>query len=173
MKLKYKTIEKQESYGQLGSFGIHIEVAASENVLENLNNFDFRRIKNQASENILTYMQSVAKQQDPNTAIETTNNKKLLSIFEHPIYVEEISNEYCSDWCCKHLPWFVVYNAFGPIKIGWRKRVINIDWSKTIIHYTADELFPDERVTKGDKYIHANNLEKAKEYITKLNSYEG
>lgn len=81
------------------------------------------------------------------------------------IFVEEIPNGYCSQPCCVNLPWFIVTTPIGHIKIGWRKRVINIDWSKTIQKKTAAELFPNEDVTKGEQSIHAWSYEKAKEYL--------
>lgn len=95
--------------------------------------------------------------------------KELLDAFEgHEIFVEEIPNGYCSDYCCKHLPWFVVTTKVGRIEIGWRKRVIQIDWKESLIKTKARDLFPDENVTKEDTYIHAWGAEKAKEYIQRL-----
>ena len=80
----------------------------------------------------------------------------IISVFDgRDIFVEEIPNGYCSSYCCKHLPWFIVTTNKGRIKIGWRKRVINIDWSDSIIEEDADTLFPNEDVTKFDKTIHA------------------
>jgi len=94
---------------------------------------------------------------------------ELLNLFSaHSIFVEEIPNGYCSAWCCKHLPWFVVTTKLGRIKIGWRKRVINIDWTDSVIKKSAKDLFKEEDVTKGEKFIHAWSLEKAKEYIDVL-----
>ena len=106
---------------------------------------------------------------DPKTkgrAIEERNH--ILSLFDdNSIFVEEIPNGYCSEYCCKHLPWFIVTTKIGRIKIGWRKRVIHIDWSDTIISGDGETLFPEEskKTTVGDKYIHAWSYEKAKEYI--------
>lgn len=94
---------------------------------------------------------------------------EIISLFTgRAIFVEEIPNGYCSDYCCKHLHWFIITTNKGRIKIGWRKRVINIDWSDSIISENAETLFPSEDVTKFDKTIHAWGLEKAKEYIDKL-----
>lgn len=84
------------------------------------------------------------------------------------ILVEEIPNGYCSDWCCEHLPWFIVTTKVGRIKIGWRKRVLEIDWSDSAIKKTAKDLFAGEDVTKGDHDIHAWGYAKAKEYIDVL-----
>jgi hypothetical protein len=90
---------------------------------------------------------------------------KLLGLFEGPIFVEEIPNGYCSQACCIHYPWFIVTTKIGHIMIGWRKRVINIDWSKTTVKQTANDLFPNEDVTKIGHSIHAWGYEKAKIYL--------
>lgn len=92
--------------------------------------------------------------------------QNILKLFkDHKIYVKEIPNSYCSDYCCKHLPWFEVTTTKGTITIGWRKRVIEIDWSKSDVEKKSNELFLNEDVTKGDYYIHAWGYEKAQEYI--------
>lgn len=66
-------------------------------------------------------------------------------------------------------PWFRVETEIGPITIGWRKRVISIDWSETT-HTGKDilSLFQAESVTKEKTYIHAEGREKAIEYLSKL-----
>lgn len=93
----------------------------------------------------------------------------ILGLFgERKIYTREIPNGYCNGPCCIHLPWFLVTTSIGPIRIGWRKRVINIDWSETTQKKTADELFPDEDVTKDEHAIHAWGYDKAKEYLDKI-----
>ena len=102
---------------------------------------------------------------------ETATKEKadILALFgSRSVYVEEIPNGYCHEYCCKHLPWFIVTTRKGRIKIGWRKRVIHIEWTDTIIPENADILFPDEDVTKYDKIIHAWGYEKALEYINTL-----
>ena len=79
-----------------------------------------------------------------------------------------IPNGYCP--CDSCAPWFEVTTdiAKGNIAIGWRKRVINIDWSN--LWYVADipPLFKDEDVTKDENSIHAWGIEKAIEYLTKI-----
>lgn len=92
--------------------------------------------------------------------------EEILKLFEGKnIFVEEIPNGYCNQPCCVNLPWFIVTTPIGCIKIGWRKRVIAIDWARTIQRKTANELFPNEDVTKGAQDIHAWGYEKAKEYL--------
>lgn len=64
-------------------------------------------------------------------------------------------------------PWYNVQIASGPVfKIGWRKRVINIDWSST--GKALEHLFAGENVTKGSGHVHAWGYKKAAEYLKKL-----
>lgn len=83
----------------------------------------------------------------------------------HLIFIEETKNEYDN---FDVFPWFIAYTKLGRIKIGWRKRVINIDWQGSLIIGTANNIFPNEDTTKGDCYIHAWGYDKAQEYINKL-----
>ena len=106
----------------------------------------------------------------PETKVKYEETKKaLLDCFgDRAIYAQEIPNEYCDCYQCKQTsPWFMVTTTRGMIKIGWRKRVINIDWS-TMNREDAETLFPDEDVTKDGRLIHAWGYEKAKEYLNKL-----
>lgn len=93
------------------------------------------------------------------------------------VYMQELPNGYCPDggWCCLDSPWFKVTTPFGHIKIGWRKSVINIDWTESDIKLSGEKLFPDEKVTRGggyagdhDCFIHAHGNEKAVEYLRRL-----
>jgi hypothetical protein len=121
-------------------------------------------------EKIVKSIQEESMNLDPEYAEQAkTEKSEILSLFDNRvIFVEEIPNGYCSDYCCKHLPWFIVTTNKGRIKIGWRKRVIHIDWTDSIIKETSETLFPNEDVTKFDTTIHAWGLEKAKEYINLL-----
>lgn len=105
---------------------------------------------------------------------------KLLKMFEdeieelknlfgsEAIYTKQIENKYSDLGSFKFRKWLEVTTRKGVIVIGWRKRVVNIDWSRSDIKNTAHDLFPDEDVTKGDYYIHAWGINKAKEYIDVL-----
>ena len=96
-------------------------------------------------------------------------SKKFKGIFENAGFrytiLKGIPNEYCS--CDRCAPWFVVNTEFGRIIIGWRKRVINIDWSKIDSEAVLNiiNLFNEEDVTKGKTSIHAWGWEKAQEYL--------
>lgn len=106
---------------------------------------------------------------NPESAIAARDNRDgILSCFDGPVFSKELPNGYCSDYCCAHLPWFAVITKVGEIKIGWRKRVLEIDWSKSDNKQTASELFPSEDVTKGWQMIHAWGYDKAREYIKKI-----
>jgi hypothetical protein len=86
------------------------------------------------------------------------------------VILNETPNEYDPYEGCA--PWFIARLPFGDIKIGWRKRVINIDWSATKRDLTA--LFEGEDVTKGTYYIHAYGPHKAMEYLTGIRrAFEG
>ena len=77
----------------------------------------------------------------------------------------ETPNQYyqCDYYAC----WFNVNTIYGTgILIGWRKRVINIDWSQW--GYDFSYLFPDEDVTKWKNGIHAWGEDKAIEYLSKI-----
>lgn len=66
-------------------------------------------------------------------------------------------------------PWFKVETEVGSITLGWRRSVININWSETS-HTGKDilQLFAAEDVTRGETYIHAWGVEKAIEYLSKI-----
>lgn len=85
-----------------------------------------------------------------------------------PIYVREVDNEYCGPKCCPNRVWLLVTTRMGVVKIGWRKRVIEIDWSASDVTSTTEDLFAKEDVTKGERMIHAWGYEKATEYLTAI-----
>jgi hypothetical protein len=61
-------------------------------------------------------------------------------------------------------PWWLVKTGSGLITIGWRKRVICIDWSDTGI----SKIVTDDDVTKDSSMVHAYSLGKAAEYLKRL-----
>lgn len=62
------------------------------------------------------------------------------------------------------LAWWFVKTPCGWIKIGWRKRVINIDWSDTPIR----KIITEEETTKDESHVHAWSEEKALTYLKAL-----
>ena len=71
-------------------------------------------------------------------------------------------NQYCS--CDNCASWYNVHTPYGKILIGWRKRVIDIDWSSWGVDFNY--LFKKEDVTKSKSNIHAWGEKKAIEYLS-------
>jgi len=63
-----------------------------------------------------------------------------------------------------YFPWWLVKTQSGLIEIGWRKNVMQIDWSDTGVRA---EVTKDE-VTKDETGVHAWTEEKALEYLKEL-----
>ena len=98
-----------------------------------------------------------------------------------------LPNGYCNQDCCSHLPWFRFHTSDGDIIIGWRKRVISIEWQENFKPFDMD-IFNGENVTKwcenfshiptsinhgmltttGKRGIHAWGREKAIKYLKKV-----
>lgn len=60
--------------------------------------------------------------------------------------------------------WWFVKTCAGWIKIGWRKRVINIDWTDTPVRV----LLNNEQTTMSECLIHAWSTEDALRYLKQL-----
>lgn len=65
-------------------------------------------------------------------------------------------------------PWWLVQTKWGMIEIGWRKRVISIDWKDTPLREINLTL---EDVTKTETMIHAWTYIKAVEYLNSLRNH--
>ncbi|HBA71762.1 MAG TPA: hypothetical protein DCZ63_06090 [Geobacter sp.] len=165
--MEYVEAFSSESFGSNNSLGIKILVGSNQ-TLPNLRLPDIFDATHRAASLIESEIRFEMKKLDPNAAKETERNSQLLSCFDSPIYVEERPNGYCKDWCCRHLPWFVVTTKIGRFTIGWRKRVINIDWSDTTCKLAGSEIFAGEDTTIGFRFIHAWGLDKATEYVSKI-----
>lgn len=61
--------------------------------------------------------------------------------------------------------WWFVKTPVGWVEIGWRKRVINIDWEDTPVR----KIITDDYVTKSETNVHACGIAYALEYLTALN----
>ena len=100
-----------------------------------------------------------------------------------------LPNGYCNQDCCSHIPWFCFHTSDGDIVIGWRKRVISIEWQENFKPFDM-AIFNGENVTKwcenfshipksinhgvlnttGKRGIHAWGREKAIEYLKKVHN---
>lgn len=64
-------------------------------------------------------------------------------------------------------PWWLVETEHGLIKLGWRKRVIEIDWTSTGRRLPLTAI-TEEDVTKQDNLVHAWGYGKAVIYLQAL-----
>jgi hypothetical protein len=64
----------------------------------------------------------------------------------------------------KRDPWWLVQTPAGLVKIGWRKRVISIDWEDTPVRVEVTT----DQVTKDKTMVHAYSFGKAVDYVTQL-----
>jgi len=130
--------------------------------------YEETRVFRQCTEKVFYALEDLESIHDPEIQQRNQNEKEqLLACFgDRSIFVQDIPNEYLNR---PFYPvWHIVTTEIGHIKTGWRKRVIVIDWSQTIVDKKADTLFPEEDVTKDGQMIHAWGYDKAKEYIDKL-----
>lgn len=58
--------------------------------------------------------------------------------------------------------WYLAKTKWGLVEIGWRKRVISIDWEDAPLR----EVITQDDVTKNEHMVHAWNYAKAVEYMT-------
>lgn len=158
---------KEQSSGTYGHFEIEINVGATP--LPDLEQESIRYAAYDAVKLVKSAVMAAVVAANPDAQKRRVDERKeLIGLFPEPIHVEEIPNGYCSDWCCKHLPWFIVTTTIGRFKIGWRKRVILIEWKDTKGAKTSKELFEKEDVTKDERMIHAWTLQDARRYISAI-----
>jgi len=91
-------------------------------------------------------------------------------------FFEEIPNRYGPEGDAWYInqPWYKVHTLFGAMIVGWRKRVINIDWSGMPTVPAGKVLFPEvieEGITVGKDFVHAWSLTKGQEYVNKIIDY--
>lgn len=103
-------------------------------------------------------------------------------VYDKPLY-DLLPNGYCHMECCTHIPWLKFHTPDGDIIIGWRKRVVSIEWQENFKPFDM-AVFNSENVTKwvGDdniykaipegtiqtnvkRGIHAWGMDKACEYL--------
>lgn len=81
------------------------------------------------------------------------------------VQLNGIANRYCPCDSCP--PWYILkITGLAPIILGWRKSVINIDWSRSGVDLS--DLFSNQDVTKDEHMIHAWGYEKASDYLSRI-----
>jgi len=159
MEMDFKTIHKSEKWGGHYNFGIEIKVAMDRTLTEQ-DNLLMYRIADEIEDKL---MRETVRLNPEEMTARIDESAKLMECFSgRNVYAIPIENGYCKRWCCSMKPWYRVTTSKGNIVIGWRKRVIHIDWE---YGPDADELFPNEDVTKMGRMIHAWGYDKAKAYL--------
>ena len=121
--------------------------------------------------NIWTFYHGVCNRKH----LTETEEQQFRKIFEdagfEDIRMNQTPNQYCR--CHRCAPWFNVNSTLGTILIGWRKRVINIEWNGLFEGKAPDlsHLFKEEDVTKWETGIHAWGWEAAQEYLSRVRSH--
>lgn len=162
--LDYKEVSSSESVGHYGCFGIKILVATDRDV--DLSSDAVQIAVYKAEKLVLDEVKASSIAASATFKQDAEDERKsLLGLFPGRIFVETIPNGYSPDWAHRHLPWFIVTTGIGRFKVGWRKRVIHLEWTETVDTKDAEELFSGENVTMDRKMIHAWSLDKARQYI--------
>lgn len=65
-------------------------------------------------------------------------------------------------------PWFMVDTPAGRFQIGWRKRVISIDWSDTTFTATGADVVESPDITHWEQGVHAYGADKAVEALRRM-----
>lgn len=97
--------------------------------------------------------------------------KEIFNLSDFPIRsLHRIENQYWPqaveyDEIRRDSPWWLVSTEFGLIRIGWRKRVIEIDWSDT--GFKLEDPI-DNSVTHSPTLVHAWSTGLAVHYLTQL-----
>lgn len=164
LQLKYVTaLQSERSSGSVGPIGIQILISVD----RPLNEDDKSVIYD--AENILNkgLFANCIKAQPNFEADRKQMIEELEDLFEERIFVEQIPNNYqpSDPFYALKFPWLLVTTRRGRIKLGWRKRVIEIDWSDSTVTQLAEDLFHLEEVTKIGKLVHAASLAKARQYL--------
>ena len=119
------------------------------------------------------YHESCWKEYRQLTEVDKFTRRMMNIVYEKTDYdFELLPNGYCDQECCANIPWFLFHTIDGDIIMGWRKRVISIEWQENYKPFNMKELFGQEDVTKweedGKRGIHAWGTEKAYEYLCKV-----
>lgn len=119
---------------------------------------------------IETLLQARTMKLDPEEqARAATERERLVGCFPSSVFVAPVRNQYHGDTPYGQMhPWLEITTKRGIFLVGWRKRVINIDWSKTDIQSTGRELFPERQMTIGDTFLHASDYDDLKACVEKL-----
>lgn len=163
--MDYIQAGKCETFGGKYFVGVEINISAGD---RSLSSEEKSELKRHVDEIYNLLLRGCAIADPENVAAGQKETVDLLACFPVQTTHEKIPNGYSSGYYNANRPWLKVATYKGTIIIGWRRRVISIDWSNSNIKEAANDLFPAEDVTKDNRLIHAWGYDKAKEYLAKL-----
>lgn len=97
-------------------------------------------------------------------AISVMTLAKIQHTQVHALENEYWQHQYMGD---TYRPYWMFMTDIGPIVIGHRKRVYEINWNGTPVR---GKVTSDENVTSEDRYVHAWSMLKLMEYATALSA---
>lgn len=193
---KYKLLSGVESSGGSGSYGLKILVYRPPEAQARFDALwakDY--LKSTPEENAIKYMVpeaekllNIVRRQDRmldpvvQQAEKDTKSSIAKAFGNNIIFTETVPNGYWgpeSPWSVGD-PWYRVTTTIGHLIVGWRKRVIHLDWKDTVLRSrnvegritrpppSGQEVFPNEDVTRLETGIHAWGYDKLTEYVQTL-----
>ena len=162
--LLYAVVSQHECVGSNGTYGVVINLSVNREITE----AEQSRC-NAMAEELIRLMQCETVRMDPDTRKAKIATRDLFiqrfrDAHLDPVFVEEIPNGY---WGPDHpagveSPWYVITSKIGRIRIGWRKRVVEINWSDSILkpliatrEAIGSKIFSDVKArTVGDTFVH-------------------
>lgn len=191
---KYTMISNIESSGANGFYAVKILVMrppGAQARVDALNAKDYgkctpeeRRIKYMVpdAETLVSALRRQDRMLDPMVVQSAQDTKaRIEAAFNAAgaglIYMEAIPNGYHAPdtlWAVG-VPWYRVTTSVGHFVVGWRKRVIHLEWKDTVLRArktvgvpSGEEVFPGEDVTRWETGIHAWSYAKLVEYVRTL-----
>lgn len=167
----WRTVRSEQGAGEKYSFGIRLQVAGVISKDEYTN--EERTAMMVAVDKVKEELLAAAVAADPKEQQSAREERQSLLECFHPsvrLFDEPVPNGYTNDWYNRHRFWYIVTTYVGRIRIGWRKRVIHIDWSDSAIkHVDGRTLFTDFlNNTVDSTFIHAWSYEEATKIISRL-----
>lgn len=113
------------------------------------------------------YYHSGCRQYKVDTEVRAQFEKAFLDSGVAATKWEEVPNQYGSQ--SYNGQWYLVTTDIGVVRVGWRKRVIEIVFP---VQVDVGELFANENTTKSENLIHAWGYDKLTEYLqTAVNAF--
>jgi hypothetical protein len=97
-------------------------------------------------------------------ALFSLANIKIHSVWRLPNYYFENCEDEVGKHIAKTSPHWLVKTDKGLIRLGWRKRVLEIDWTDTKI----EKIVTEDEVTKNEHLVHAYTIPDAVKYLQSL-----